>query len=202
MSIDRTALRRLLPVAALVAVLALVAGVAVALARGEDVDVRAGSPTPSGAVDAEVVPTGPGTGSTGATGVVEPSIDPVAEPRDVEVAFASGELVRIGWGVSITGSPPIGFLVFRDDQRVAFVTRPLFRDTGVASGERHEYRIVAVGVDGSEARSTRVIAHVPSVQEEPREPPPTEPPSTNGVGGAPPPPPDPCEGIVIGDDCI
>jgi hypothetical protein len=199
--VDRTVPRRLILVAAFIAALALVGGVSIALSRGEDVDVGAGSPTTSGAVGAGMVPNGPvETGSTGSTGVVESSIDPVAEPRNVEVAFASGELVRIGWTVSKSGSPPVGFLVFRDNQREAFVTRPLFRDTDVAPGQRHEYRIVAVGEDGSTARSTRVVANLPSTQG-----PPEPPPTTDVVSEAPPPPPpppDPCDGIVVGDDCI
>lgn len=195
--VNRAAPRRLLLVGALVVVLALVGGAAVALFR-DDVDVRTGSPTTSGGVDAGTLPTAPpGTGPTGATGVVEPAIDPVAAPRDVEVAFASGQLVRIEWAVPTAGSPPVRFLVFRDDQRVASVTRLLFRDTDVAPGERHEYRVFAVGEDGSRARSARVVASVPSVQE------PSQVPSTDPViGDPPPPPPDPCDGIVVGDDCI
>jgi serine/threonine protein kinase len=196
-SIDRAAPHRMLVLGALVAMLALVGGAAVALFR-DDVDVRAGSPGTSDGVEAGTVPNEPPeTGSAEAPAVVEPSIAPVAAPRDVEVAFASGERVRIEWKVPKTGSPPVRFVVFRDDERVTSTTRPVFRDRDVAPGQRHEYRIIAVGEDRSKARSTRVVATVPSVQE------PSEPPTTDVVSGeAPPPPPDPCDGIVVGDDCI
>jgi serine/threonine protein kinase len=196
---DRAAPRRLLLVGALVAVLLLLGGAAVALLRGEDPDVRAGSPTTSGEADAGTVPTAPvETGSPGATGAVEPSLAPVAGPHNLDVAFASGEFVRLRWAVSKVGSPPARFLVFRDGRRVGSVTRPLFIDTDVGPGERHAYRVVAVGEDGSTTGSARVVANVPSLQE-PAGPPP---PDSVGAEAPPPPPPDTCDGIVVGDDCI
>jgi serine/threonine protein kinase len=192
----RAGRRRLLLAAALVAVLALVGGVAIALSDGEDEDVRAGAPTTTGPGDTG--PTEPvETGSTGTPGVVEPPIAPVAAPTNVEVAFASAELVRIEWEVTTDGSPPVRFLVFRNDERVAIVGVQRFSDTDVVQGQRHEYRVVAVGEDGSRARSTLVVANVPVSQA------PGDQPASGGGGGAPPPPPpDQCDGIIIGDDCI
>lgn len=185
--------RRLLLVAALVVGLALVGGIAFALSGGDE-DVRAVVPIATGAAA-----TGPAeTGPTGSTGVVEPSIPPVEPPRNVDVIFAGAELVRIEWQVPNAGSLPIRFMVFRDGEKVGSVTRPLYRDTDVASGEQHVYRIVSVGEDGSTARSNRVIANVPVAQE------PAEQPSTDdGVAPPPPPPPpDQCDGLVVGDDCL
>jgi hypothetical protein len=180
-------------VAALVAVLALVGGVAIALSGGEDGEVRAGAPTTTGPVDTGPAPSGPvETGPTGTT-----SVEPVGAPLNVEVASASAELVHIEWEVSTAGSSPVRFLVFRNDERVASVTEQSFRDTDVAPGQRHEYRVVAVGEDGSRARSTLVVVNVPVSQV------PGDQPATDGGGGAPPPPPpDQCDGIIIGDDCI
>jgi serine/threonine protein kinase len=190
--------RRLLLVAVLVAGLALVGGVAIALSGGRDGDIRAGAPTTTGPVDTGPAPSGPvDTGPTGTTSVVEPPIEPVRAPLNVEVAFASAELVRIEWEVTTEGSPPVRFLVFRNDERVAIVGVQRFSDTDVVQGQRHEYRVVAVGEDGSRARSTLVVANVPVSQA------PGDQPATDGGGGAPPPPPpDQCDGIIIGDDCI
>jgi serine/threonine-protein kinase len=192
----RASRRRLLLVAALVAVLALVGGVAIALSGGEDGEIRAGAPTTTGPVDTGPAPSGPvETGPTGTTSV-EP-IGPVGAPLNVEVASASAELVHIEWEVSTAGSSPVRFLVLRNDERVASVTEQSFRDTDVAPGQRHEYRVVAVGEDGSRARSTLVVVNVPVSQV------PDDQPATDGGGGAPPPPPpDQCDGIIIGDDCI
>lgn len=184
--------RRLLLVSALVVGLALVGGIAFALTGGQDEDVRAVVPSATGPAA-----TGPAeTGPTGSTGVVEPSNPPVEAPRNVEVAFAGAELVRIEWQVPNAGAPPIRFLVFRDDESVGSVTRPLYRDTDVAPGERHVYWIVSVGEDGSTAQSAQVIANVPVAQE------PAEQPSTGGGEAPPPPPPDQCDGLVVGDDCL
>jgi serine/threonine protein kinase len=191
----RAGRRRLLLAAALVAVLALVGGVAIALSGGEDEDVRAGAPTTTGPGDTG--PTEPvETGSTGTPGVVEPPIEPIAAPTNVEVTFVSEGLVLIEWEVGDAGSPPVRFLVLRDGERVARVETQRFRDTDVAPGERHAYRVVAVGEDGSKARSSLVVAV-------PIPPAPSEEPATDSGGGAPPPPPpDQCDGIIIGDDCI
>jgi hypothetical protein len=182
-------------VAALVAVLALVGGVAIALSGGEDGEIRAGAPTTTGPVDTGPAPSGPvETGPTGTTSV-EP-IGPVGAPLNVEVTFVSEGLVLIEWEVGDAGSPPVRFLVLRDGERVARVETQRFRDTDVAPGERHAYRVVAVGEDGSKARSSLVVAV-------PIPPAPSEEPATDGGGGAPPPPPpDQCDGIIIGDDCI
>ncbi|MGH2590632.1 MAG: hypothetical protein ACRDGW_07535, partial [Actinomycetota bacterium] len=184
----------LLLVAVLLAGLALVGGVAIALAGGQGGDIRAGAPATTGPVDTRPAPSGPvETGPTGTTSV-EPPIDPVGAPLNVEVTFVSEGLVLIEWEVGDGGSPPVRFLVLRDGERVARVETHRFRDTDVAPGERHAYRVVAVGEDGSKARSSLVVAV-------PIPPAPSEEPATEGGGGAPP-PPDQCDGIIIGDDCI
>jgi serine/threonine-protein kinase len=175
--------RRVLLVAAIVAGLALIAGFAVALSGGGE--------------DPQAVATSPATPPTDAP-TTPPSPEPpgakrIEAPQAVRVAFEGPALVRIEWRVPSDGPAPVEFLVFRDGDRVARVDEPVYRDTDVAPGERHVYRIIAVGEDGSQSRpSENVVANVPAQQTAPAPPP---------DDGAPPPPPG-CDGIIIGDDCV
>jgi serine/threonine protein kinase len=147
---------RMLLVAAIVAGLALVAGVAVALSGGGDEDPQAVATSPAAPpTDAPTTPPSP----------EPPSAKRIEPPEAVRVAFEGPELVRIEWRIPSDGPAPVEFLVFRDGERVARVDDPVYRDTDVASGERHVYRIIAVGEDGSQSRpSENVVANVPAPQ--------------------------------------
>jgi serine/threonine protein kinase len=146
--------RRVFLVAAIVAGLALIAGVAVALSGGEDPAPQAVATSPAAPpTDAPTTPPSP----------EPPSAKRVEAPEAVRVAFEGPALVRIQWRVPSDGPAPVAFLVFRDGERVARVDDPVYRDTDVAPGERHVYRIIAVGEDGSESRpSENVVANVPA----------------------------------------
>jgi hypothetical protein len=148
--------RRMFLVAAIVAGLALVAGVAVALSGGGGEDPQAVATSPAAPpTDAPTAPPSP----------EPPSVKRIEAPEAVRVAFEGPALVRIEWRIPSDGPEPVEFLVFRDGERVARVDDPVYRDTDVASGERHVYRIIAVGEDGSQSRpSENVVANVPAPQ--------------------------------------
>jgi len=152
---------RLMLVAAVVGALALVGGVAIALSGGDDDPARAGGPT-GPAVSGPAV-TGPAeTGPKGETGA-EPAVKAVNAPRNVQVATRAPGLIRIEWKAAAAGGEVASFLVIRDGEEVDQVRQEFYRDTDVSPGETHEYLIVAVGEDGSQAPAERPVkATVPA----------------------------------------
>jgi serine/threonine-protein kinase len=173
---DKPGRGRLMLVAAIVGVLALVGGAAIALSGGDDDDpVRAGGPT--GPAETGPAATGPAeTGPAGETGEAKPPVvKEVNAPRNVEVATRAPGLIRIEWKAAAAGGEVARFLVIRDGEEVDEVRTEFYRDTDVSPGETHEYLIVAVGRDGSEAPADRPVrATVPA---------PIPPPSTGGDTG-------------------
>jgi serine/threonine protein kinase len=185
--------RTFLFIGSLILAFALISGIASALSEEDDLrDVVPTAPpqvpSPSAGTDG---------GGTSPIGPTEPSVPPVQAPVNVAASVAP-DAVRIEWEPP-EGTPAVRFVVVRDGERVARVRRLFYVDSDVGPGERHVYRIVSVGRDGSTARSDRVIT-IATVAQEPVETP------SGLVGEAPPsrppPPQQQCDGLVVGDDCL
>jgi serine/threonine-protein kinase len=131
------------------------------------------------------------TGPTGATAPVEsptPSPSsvveepPVRAPLNARAISTSTTSVVLEWGVAPNGSPAVQFLILRDGEQIGKTKGSTFTDETVTASTPYVYQIVAVGEDGSKARSDEVRVTTPA-------------PASSGGGG--------CTGIVLPNgDCI
>ena len=84
-------------------------------------------------------------------------MDPPTIPRGVSAK--TGETVTLEWEPSVdqvTGM--IGYVIYRDGERVAQVEGASFKDTGVNAGETHRYQVSALdGVGNESALSAPVV---------------------------------------------
>lgn len=171
--------RRPALIALITALLLLSAGGASAaflLAGGED--AREAAPSPS-AVVPPPSPAGP-----------SPSAAPaptVRAPQHVRAAAATAALVRLRWDPAPFGAAVDHYLVLRDGETIAEVTEGLYVDDEVEPAQTYVYRIVAIGADGSRARSKALTVTTEALPVAPA--PGTGSDGGGGGGSAPPPPP-------------
>jgi serine/threonine protein kinase len=147
--------RRALVIAAIVVALAVVGGVAaVALTGGED--RAANGPTPN-------VTTQPPTPSPSPSPSEQVEPPPgVRAPINPRATGVSSDSLTLRWRAAPLGSPPVRFLVFRDGKQIKKVLDTTFVDRKVDPSTTYVYRIVAVGADGSQARSETLEVTTPA----------------------------------------
>jgi serine/threonine-protein kinase len=172
--------RRTLVIVAIVAALAIVGAVAAfALVGGGEepveaapkaAETEASSPSPSTTVKVDTPPE------------VRAPLGLRAPAPSVTVSS-----VTLRWEAAPNGGEPVRFLVFRDDEQIGKTTETRFIDDQVDPSTTYVYRVVAVGSDGSEARSKPLRISTPAPA------PPPAPPSSGGGGG------DGCDGITLDD---
>lgn len=120
----------------------------------------------------------------------------VKAPSNVHATGVTSASVVLEWKEAPFGTSVDHFIVLRNGKRISGeLSRARFVDDEVVPGGTYVYRVIAIGTDGSKARSQstdQITVPVPA-------PAPSSG-SSSDAGGSPPSPT--CSGIQIGDDCI
>ncbi len=152
-------------VIALVAlVLAVLIGFGVfALVGGGDEEEPGPSapPTPSVIPSPSATDT-PSPPSPSPTGSPEANVDPVRAPLNLRTS-ATSDAIALEWGEAPNGGRVVFFSILRDGELIKEKVRDtVFVDEDVSPSTTYEYQVVAVGADGSRAKSKKVDETTPA----------------------------------------
>jgi hypothetical protein len=135
----------------------------------------------------------PGTSveqGTAITVVVAAELIKVGTPKGLSLSTGPTS-VTLTWDEPTSGSEVHHYEIWRDGVKIGerFAGRRVFTDGGLIPGSSHLYGVIAVGDNGSRAKSRSKAVTLPVPEPSPT---PTPPPFTGGGPPPPPPSPDPC----------
>lgn len=114
------------------------------------------TPTPS--------PTPSPTDSASPTLSPSPAVEvaPVRAPINPKTSSVTTSAVTLVWSPAPNGGEAVQFLVFRDGKQIGKTKNTRFVDDQVTASSTFVYEVVAVGEDGSRARSKEVSVETPA----------------------------------------